>query len=69
MVEISEGSGGRCNLVFPGVNCSEQEIFKNFQATTVTIESLQSSPPSLTRFNIQASVTKIMTSESRESPQ
>ena len=32
-------------------------------------ESLQSSPPSLTGFNIQASVTKIVTSESRESPQ
>ena len=31
-------------------------------------ESVQSSSPSLTRFNIQASVTKIVTSESRESP-
>ena len=32
-------------------------------------ESLQSFPPSLTGFNIQASVTEIATSESRESPQ
>ena len=34
-------------------------------------KSLQSFPPSLTStgFNIQASVTKIVTSESRESPQ
>ena len=31
-------------------------------------ESLQSSSPSLTGFNIQASVTNIVTSESRESP-
>ena len=45
-----------------------QEIFKNFQATTVTNRCNPPLPPSLTGFNIQASVTKIVTSGSRESP-
>ena len=48
-------------------NEKKQEIFKNFQATTCN-ESLQSPFPSLTGFNIQASVMKIVTSERRESP-
>ena len=43
----------------------KQEIFKNFQAKTCN-ESLQSLSPSLTGFNIQASVLKIVTSERRE---
>ena len=44
---------------------------KNFQkfSSDDGNESLQSSPPSLTGFNIQASVTKIVTSDSWESPQ
>ena len=46
----------------------KQEIFKNFQATTVTNRCNPPLPPSLTGFNIQASVTKIVTSGSRESP-
>ena len=46
----------------------KQEIFKHFQATTVTIRFNPPLPPSLTGFNIQASVTNIVTSESRESP-
>ena len=45
----------------------KQEIFKNFQAMTCN-ESLQSPSPSLTGFNIQASVMKIVTLERRESP-
>ena len=47
-----------------------QEILKNFQATTCN-ESLQSPPPPPSRigFNIQASMMKIVTSERRESPE
>ena len=48
-------------------NKKKPEIFKNFQATTCN-ESLQSPSPSLTGFNIQASVMKIVTSERGESP-
>ena len=49
------------------VELMKHEIFKNFQVTTCN-ELLQSPSPSLTGFNIQASVMKIVTSERRESP-
>ena len=49
-------------------NEKNQEIFKTFQAMTCN-ETLQSPSPSLTGFNIQASVMKIVTSERRESPE
>ena len=49
-------------------NEKKQEIFKKFQATTCN-ESLQSPSPSLTGFNIQASMMKIVTSERWASPE
>ena len=49
------------------LDISKQEIIKNFQAVTVT-NHFNPSAASLTGFNTQASVTKNVTSESRESP-
>ena len=48
-------------------NEKKQGNFQKFSSDDGN-ESLQSSSPSLTGFNIQASVANIVTSESRESP-
>ena len=58
-------------LIIDGSNKREKiEQTRNFQkfASDDGNESLQSPSPPLTGFNMQASVTKIVTSESRESP-